>query len=271
MLHYCWSATKSITSALIGIAIDQGKINSLNEQLLSFFPEYDDIANIDGRKESITFENVLTMSAGFDWDVETSTLKMIQSRDWIKYVLDLPMSDVPGTKYVYNNGGSHLLSGIITNQTGQSAEEFAEENLFSKIGVTKWEWKTDPNGLTNTDGMYGGLYLHPVNMAMFGYLCLKNGVLNGEQVISEDWVKISTSKHIERNDPNNGEFIGYYGYQWLFFKDGNTYFAAGKAGQFIFVMPGLNMVVVMTAENFEDVVPGFDILNNIVDALVTKS
>jgi CubicO group peptidase (beta-lactamase class C family) len=281
MRHRLFSVTKSFSSALIGIAIEQGYIDGVNKNLLSFFPEYDDIENLDARKESITLENVLTMTPGFKWDdsplfdkcgdlnPESDTAKMSESSDWIKYVLDLPMRDDPSTEFLYNNGGSHLLSGILTNKTGQSAEEYASENLFSALGITNWEWEKDPNDLTNTEG---GLFLHPVNMAMFGYLFLKNGFLNEEQVISEDWVKESTSRHIEIRDPDSGEVGEYYGYQWWFFKDGNTYSARGLLGQFIFVIPGLNMVIVTTAENFEDpLVSAADILTNIVDALVVKN
>jgi CubicO group peptidase (beta-lactamase class C family) len=253
MRHSCFSATKSLTSALIGIVIDQGKLNGVDEKLLSFFPEYDDVANLDARKESITLKNVLTMSAGFTWDEwstpygssENDSDKMRQSSDWIKYVLDLPISDNPGTKFVYNTGCTLLLSGIIANKTGQSAEEFAKENLLNALGITNWEWLTGPNEITNTGW---GLFLHPVNMAMFGYLYLKNGLLNGEQVVSEDWVNESTSNHI---DP--------YGYQWWMMPNAlvevypeaeSAYYAVGYGGQYIFVLPNLNMVVVFTAENY---------------------
>jgi CubicO group peptidase (beta-lactamase class C family) len=284
MRHPLFSVSKSFSSALIGIAIEQGYINSVDDNLLSFFPEYDDIENLDERKESINLGNVLTMSAGFQWyddpyldkcgnpNPESDTVKMVGSSDWIKYVLDLPMSDDPGTKYLYNNGGSHLLSGILTNKTGQSAEDYAEENLFNALGITNWEWKKDPNGLTNTEGAYGGLLIHPVNMAMFGYLYFKNGLFDSKQIVPENWVKESTSAHIERRDPDSDEIMGYYGYQWWINSNKTVYFASGLAGQFIFVIPGINMVVVMTAENFEDPFgPETDILTNIVDALVTKS
>ena len=205
MLHYCFSATKSVISALIGIAIDQGKVGGLEEKLLSFFPEYDDISNLDERKESITLEHVLTMSSGFTWTPMDSEEDMAKSSDWINYVLDLPMSDEPGTQFVYNSGGSHLLSGIITNKTGQSAEEFAEENLFNKLGINNWEWESDPRGIT-IGGW--GLELYPVDMAMFGYLYLKNGSLNGKQIVPEDWVEESTIRHMPS-----------YGYQWWRFFD----------------------------------------------------
>lgn len=273
MRHYCFSTTKSVTSALIGIAIDQGKIDGVNGKLLGFFPEYDDIMNIDERKESITLENLLTMSSGFAWDeISTPYLdifgklnpqndanKMIQSSDWIKYMLDLPMSDDPGVKFVYSTGGTMLLSGIIKNKTGQSAEEFAEENLFAVLGITSWEWETGPNGISDTGGGRGGLYLHPVNMALFGYLYLKEGWLNGERVISESWVEESTAKHTVVKNPYSGTDWSDYGYQWWrctddsvegYLKTNDMFYAFGYGGQFIFVIPHLNMVVVITAENF---------------------
>jgi CubicO group peptidase (beta-lactamase class C family) len=251
MRHYCNSVTKSFTSALIGIAVDQGWINDLDEKLLSFFPEYDDIANLDAKKESITLKNVLTMTSGFKWNEfdlpygnpENAANKMTGTSDWIKYMLDLTMDNDtdPGTKFTYNSGNTQLLSGIILNKTGQSAEEFAKDNLFNALGITSWEWQTGPNEITNTGW---GLSLHPVNMAMFGYLYLKNGLLNSEQVVSEDWIAESTSKHTD-----------YYGYQWYVEENeaypeaGGMYNAFGAGGQFIFVLPNLNMVVVFTAEH----------------------
>ena len=261
MLHPCFSATKSFTSALIGIAIEQGYISGVDEKLLSFFPEYDDIENLDERKESITLENVLTMTAGFRWD-ETSTpiydiegnpnlendlVKMGESDDWIKHMLNLPMSDDPGTQWNYNSGGSHLLSGIVQKVTNQSLEDFAEDNLFSPLGITNWEWESDPNGIT-TGGW--GLSLHPVDMAMFGYLFLKSGLLNGEQILPEHWVNLSTAKHIEIIDIESGSHNSDYGYQWWrILTSQNIYFALGNGGQFIAILPDRNIVVVMTADN----------------------
>lgn len=267
MLHPCFSATKSITSALIGIAINQGHIAGVDENLLGFFPEYNDIQNRDARKESITLEQVLTMSPGFTWDEmsipyvdfygnpnpENDAMKMHQSSDWIKHVLDLPMSDDPGTECVYNSGATTLLSGIITNTTGQSAEDFAEENLFTPLGITDWDWETGPNGITNTGW---GLFLHPVDMAMFGYLYLNNGLLNGEQIVPEDWVEESTAQHIVYVDSVSGADAAQYGYQWWEFLDdlvegfvesNDLYYAFGFGGQFIFVVPHLDMVVATTA------------------------
>jgi CubicO group peptidase (beta-lactamase class C family) len=255
MLHHVWSITKSVTSALIGIAIDQGLIDSVDEKLLSFFPEYDDIQNLDERKESITLEHVLTMTVGFDWKEIRDVLKMSLSGDYMKYTLDLPITDDPGTKMLMNYATAMLLSGIIANTTGQSTEEFAEENLFEPLGITHWEWDVEPNDLTDTGG---GLVLHPVNMVMFGYLFLKNGLLNGEQIVSENWVRESTAVHMTNyQDTVTGEFRDY-GYLWWrhpdervdnYLETNDLFFTRGAHGQRVFVIPHLNMVVGITADN----------------------
>lgn len=251
MRHFCASVTKVFTSALIGIAIEQGYIDGVDEKLLSFFPEYDDIANLDERKKSITIRHLLTMSSGFLWNSENNSEEMFESNDWIKYILDRPMSDDPGTKWNYNSGCSHLLSAILTKQTGQSTEEFARENLFKPLGITNWLWLSSPDGIT-TGGW--GLDLHPVNMAIFGYLYLKNGLFNGRQVVSEEWIQESTAKHIEVIDPDTGIHGTDYGYQWfrmLPIVDFRMFDARGGGGQSIAILPDHNMVVVMTAENME--------------------
>ena len=135
---------------------------------------------MDEKKQSITLENVLTMTTGLKWN-EVSTpytigifpnfindmIRMLFSRDYIKYVLDRPMASDSGTEWLYNSGSLDLLSGIITNTTGQSAEEFAAEKLFHPMGITDWEWVKGPNEISETGA---GLFLHPADMAMFGYV-----------------------------------------------------------------------------------------------------
>jgi CubicO group peptidase (beta-lactamase class C family) len=211
------------------------------------------------------------MSAGFVWDEiftpyydssgepnpENSAVSMYLSDDRIKHVLDLPMSDDPGTKFVYSTGSAMLLSGILSNTTGQSAEGFAEENLFCSLGITDWEWSTSPNGISDTGA---GLALHPVDMAMFGYLYLNNGLFEGERIVPEEWVAESSAKHITFKEPTTGDDFSDYGYQWWRFTDASVegsveindiFYASGYGGQFVFVIPHLNMVVASTAANFE--------------------
>ena len=153
-IHNVYSVTKSISSALTGIAIDKGYIDNVNHNLLSFFPEYTAFDNWDPGKEDITLENVLTMSSGFEWDewrygYEDSrniNYQMSVSDDMMKFVLYQPMSTTPGEIFHYTSGGSTLLSGIINNTTGVSVEEFANQFLFTPLGITNWEWWKGADG-----------------------------------------------------------------------------------------------------------------------------
>jgi len=158
-LHECYSVTKSVTSALIGIAIRKGLIENVDLKLIDIFTEYDELENMNEKKASITLENVLTMTVGYrwnelsvpyknddgSWNIENDIVKMhIAANDFIKYVLDLPLLNNPGEKFTYNSGCSILLSGIIEKKTGQSAEKFAAENLFQPLGIKKWRWSKSP-------------------------------------------------------------------------------------------------------------------------------
>ena len=269
--HSCFSVTKSVTSALIGILLDRGEIPGLDENLLSFFPGYQNIKNMDARKEAITLEHVLTMTAGFSWN-EVSTpyffgifpnlkndmTRMLFSRDYIKYVLDKSMAADPGTVWTYNSGSLDLLSGIITDATGQTAEDFAAENLFHPMGITDWKWNKGSQGISETGA---GLSLHPVDMAMFGYLFLKKGRLQGKQIVPEEWVAVSTAQHVAELKINDQAVNLHYGYLWWIMPVNATiggslqldeiYCALGYGGQCIFVIPPLDMVVVSTASNFD--------------------
>ena len=285
-LHEIQSATKSFISALIGIAIDKGNIKGLQEKLLDFFPEYKSVAHFDERKKAITLENVLTMSAGFEWNEvgtpyfdksgnlnpDNDAVKAIQSSDCIKHMLDLKIINTPGSVFAYNTGESLLLSGIIQNTTGQSAEEFARKNLFEPLGIKEWKWRTYSNSISDTGG---GLKLRPVDMALFGYLYLKNGKIFDRQIISKEWIEKSTAYYIDG-------FINGYGYHWwrsttlslkedsFGFQDNNIYFASGAFGQLIFVLPEHNMVVAMTAKNAVVTSEPFDILKKYIIPALRK-
>ncbi len=264
MLHPMYSATKSVTSALIGIAIAQGRIKGVDQRVLGFFPEYTSIDNLDSNKQSLTLHHLLTMSAGFPWNEGSvpilnpdgtsnplnSVHRMACSGDWVKHVLDLPIVSTPGTAWVYNSGVSHVLSGILKNTTGLSAEAFAADNLFKPLGITTWQWTADPNGLSNTGGAKGGLFLRPVDMALFGCLYLRKGAFNGCRIIPAQWIVDSTARHMEG-------FAADYGYQWwvrsdLYLESAeplSLFYAYGFGGQFIFVVPAMDMVVVTTGQN----------------------
>lgn len=252
-----YSVTKSVTSALVGIARGQGKMPSLHSNLLELFPQYPDIANLDARKKQITLEHVLSMTAGFKWNQFTrennSARKMLTSPDGIKYVLDSPMSHKPGEQFVYNDGCSILLSGILKRSTGQAVDEYANKYLFQPIGINNWNWYIINNEVMETAR---GLSMSRRDMARFGVLYLNGGRWQSKQIVPEEWIKESTSVHVIVKGDN---FPYDYGYQWLRLQDQNptaamlevndAYFAWGHGGQFIFVAPHLSMVVVSTASN----------------------
>ncbi len=256
-----YSATKSVTSAAIGIALEDGEIDSLDTPLLSFFPQYATINNDSEWKQAITVEDILKMSAGLSWDELSSNYGseqndatlLVRSSDWTKYMLDKEVVFEPGTQFVYSSGETMLLSGIIQTATGQTAEDYTAEHLLTPLGITDWLWESGNDGLTNTGW---GLHLRPSDMLKFGRLYLNNGAWEGEQIISEGWIQQSTQTQIGVGD----DFA--YGYQWWRFDDSNQivadletndlYFAWGYGGQFIFVVPHLEMVIVTTAANFED-------------------
>lgn len=246
------SATKSITSALIGIAIDKGYIESIDQKVSDFLPELlkDDI---ESDKLTWTIEHLLTMSVGSQWDEFSgeSFWDMIGSNDWIDYTISQPLTEHPGQKFNYNSGSSHLLSVIIERATGMSTKEFANENLFSQIGigtgVFDYYWLTDPEGYYRGGH---GIDIKPIDLIKFGYLFLNGGRWDGNQVISREWVELSTSFHINTNLSDVG--LGEYGFQWWvdeFEWNGQSipyYYAGGARGQHLYVIPTFDFIVQFT-------------------------
>ncbi|MFW9886824.1 MAG: serine hydrolase domain-containing protein [Candidatus Thorarchaeota archaeon] len=242
--HIIYSCTKSVTSALIGIALDKGHIDNTSQLLVDFFPDVY-IDNLDSRKESITLEDILTMTSGLEWDEErydepNDYFGMTDSDNWVQYVLNKTMVADPGTTFYYNTGGSHLLSAIINRTTGMSTLDFAIEYLFEPLGITAHPWPVDPQGIH-----FGGsaLALRPRDMAKFGYLYLNNGMWDGEQIVSSDWVATSTNEHVTIY----GGTLSY-GYQWWINSPSDYYCARGYQGQYIFVVPDEDLVVVFSSD-----------------------
>ncbi|GAB5527253.1 MAG: serine hydrolase [Roseivirga sp.] len=248
-LHFQYSVTKSISSLLIGIALDKGHLSSVDKKLYELFPEYaGDIANWNDQKAAISLENVLTMSAGYQWDEWTYTYtdtrndanKLIRSEDLMKFVLDLPVVHEPGSRFTYNSGCSMLLSGIIQNSTGISLEAFARQNLFDKLGTEAWLWEQGKDGIFNSGW---GLHLKPADMLKIGKLVRDGGVWNGQRIVSEAWLTASQTNHISN-----------YGYQWWL--STGFFSARGWGGQVIAIVPSDDLVVVTTAGNFSGGNPG---------------
>jgi CubicO group peptidase (beta-lactamase class C family) len=256
--HDLMSASKSVTSILVGMARDQGKIESVDCRLLAFFPSYRDI-DWGGLKKEIRLKHVLTMSAGLAWNawqcaggdrLETTT-EMIRSPDWIKFVLARKAVDPPGTRFLYNNGLTLLLGAIIKNTTALSADDFAAEQLFRPLGITDFSWQKNADGTVNTAW---GLRLRPRDMAKIGYLMLKDGTYKGQPIVSSAWVRESTTSRFTKDILLGGG----YGYQWwrgetlINEKRVDLFYAAGKGGQNIFVVPTLELVVVITSKTSND-------------------
>lgn len=239
--HIIHSCTKSIVSILIGIAIEQGYIDRVDQPVLEILPARS-ITNADTWKESMTLEHLLTMTSGLEcrdsylyrW---RGMRQMRASADWVQFMLDLPMAEAPGTRFEYCNGASFLLSAILQETTGASALEFAQENLFGPLGISDVEWPANPQGINIG---WGEMHMRPHDMAKIGYLNLNEGVWDGRQIIPAAWVEASTRKHISATLQDG------YGYQWWITDEG-TYMALGYAGQFIFVVPEKDLVVVFTS------------------------
>jgi CubicO group peptidase (beta-lactamase class C family) len=241
--HYLYSVTKSFTSALIGIALNQSLITNTSKTMISFFPDRE-IANSNGSKNKVTVEDLLMMRSGMKWD-ETSAgydtpendIYHINHGDGLQYCLDLPMIAEPGEQWYYNTGSSHILSGIIRQTSGTSTLDFAKTYLFGPIGVENVIWSADLGG-TQKGGF--DLQLTPRDMARFGYLYLNKGRWEDTQVIPEEWVELSTSTQTQLNNE-----LGY-GYQWWTLPHLNAYRASGLYGQQIFVAPDEEIIFVLT-------------------------
>ena len=241
--HIIHSCTKSIVSALIGIAIDQRYVEGVDQLVLDLFPGRT-AANLDADKETMTLEDLLTMSSGLE--CRDSYLhswrgldEMRTSDDWVQFMLDLSMAEPPGTRFEYCNGGSFLLSAIIQETTGMSALAFAEENLFGPPNITDGYWPANPEGITIG---WGDMHMRPHDMAKIGYLYLSGGQWDGQQIVPAAWVEASTQAHIAA-----GTLSDSYGYQW-WVDDGGYHMAIGYQGQFIYIVPEKDMVVVFTGK-----------------------
>ncbi|MFW9919124.1 MAG: serine hydrolase domain-containing protein [Candidatus Thorarchaeota archaeon] len=248
--HDMHSVSKSFTSTLIGIALQQGFIGSVNEHLLDFFPEYTP-ANPDLRKSDITIEHLLTMSAGFEWDESSLPFTdpevndlggMMVSSDVVQYVLDKPMIHDPGEVFLYSGGVSTLLGAIIQQIPGYTTDSFAEEFLFEPLGFGSTTWYLFPGGWYNSQG---GFRANTHDMAKLGFLYLNNGTWNGTQILSSSYVSNATTPHFtDLYFPP--EYAGY-GWQWWLAPDMETFMACGRMGQKIIVSRELDLVVVFTA------------------------
>ncbi len=255
-LHTLQSVTKSITSAALGIAIDDGLIDGVDVPVLQYFDDYEHDVS-DPRKRAINLENLLTMRSGIEWHTEGGYGSGVHSTDfleaadaWIQFVLDQPMDADPGTVFEYNDGVSVLIGKIIWAATGQRADRWVAERLFAPIGIADYYWKITPDGEADTEG---GLYLSAHDLARIGYLFLRGGEWDGQQIISKQWVAASTTPVVLDVAPDNDRIDVGYGYQWWVpDHDGQrpiVYAGNGYGGQFLLVVPDYDIVAVFNGWN----------------------
>lgn len=240
--HIVHSCTKSVVATLVGMAVDGGILGGIDVPVVEILA---DIApdDLDDNKAAMTVEDLLTMSTGmqcrdsylYEWQ---GLIEMTASDNWTAHVLALPMIQPPGTAFEYCNGSSFLLSAILSATTGKSASEYAAEALFGPLGITDFEWPADPDGVTIG---WGELLLHPVDMAKIGYLYLRDGEWENQQLVPASWVEDATRAQIDA-----GTLAAAYGYQW-WISDAGYAMALGFGGQYIIVDPDHDLVVAFTS------------------------
>jgi CubicO group peptidase (beta-lactamase class C family) len=264
--HNLASVTKSFTSALVGIAIDQGLIGGVGDKVFSFFPQYTSLQG-DG-KDQLTLDHLLTMRSGLEWnesevpydDARNDLIRLFRVQDPIAYILSKPLVANPGQDWYYSGGNTNLLGEVIRSSTGQRMDTFAEQYLFAPLGITNYQWDH-----INAETIHasGNLQLRPRDMAKFGLLYLNGGVWNGQRIVSQEWVEASTRPHAALSG-------GGYGYQWWLrsydygSESAPCFFAAGWGGQRIHVFPALDMVVVFTGGNYISEDPAGEIIASFI-------
>jgi CubicO group peptidase (beta-lactamase class C family) len=252
--HNVMSVSKSFLSAITGLALQQGYIDSLEEKMLDYFPEYI-YPDMDNRKHAITIRHLLTMHMGIANEADNSYgvyWEIYNSGNWIKTTIEYPLKYAPGERMSYNTFQTHLLSAIIAKATGKSTLEFARQYLFNPMGITVDAWEKDPQGY-----YFGGNAMHftPREMAVLGYLYLNDGILNNVRIVPREWVHLTTTAFTNWQNREWGAWKDYnYGYLWWLGKINNDrlFMAYGYGGQFVINFPDLNLIVVATAKNLVD-------------------
>lgn len=240
------SVTKTVTSLLLGLALDKGYIEDIYDPISKYltgivtFPDED--------KANITIKQMLTMTFGHAWNgtkPESLYSTWASTDDHLQYIIDLPLSWPPGTVFNYSDGASHLLSVIITEATGTNTFDFALQYLFQPLGIVDAVWPADDKGYPNGAA---SLKISPHDMVKIGNLILNGGFYNGTQLVSESWIEAMTTPQINTN--NDVWYGPEYGYQlWINTTVTHTcYFAMGWGGQFIFMVPDHNLVVTASCQ-----------------------
>ncbi|MBB4566493.1 serine hydrolase domain-containing protein [Rhizobium leucaenae] len=252
--HDLRSITKSITSMLVGIAVENGWIADLDVPVFSFFPDHSDLRTPE--KDRITLRHLLTMSAGFAWSEDlpysnpaNSERRMMEAADLHRYVLEQPIARPAGVAYNYNGGLTALLGAILHRASGRPPDQLAKEYLFDPLGIDDVEWVYYPDGTANVTS---GLRMRPRDVAKIGQLVLNKGAWNNIRILSSAWIDLATSPQIQ------GEGLYFYGFQWWLGRSlidrqeiGWTA-AVGWGGQRLYVIPSLDMTAVVLAGLYDN-------------------
>ena len=247
------SITKSVTSILVGIAIDQGLIAGPDQSLSEFLPAYAAAIQGDGLKAKLKLDHLLSMTSGIEWDEETypygdsrnDATRMERHADPVGFILNRPVVREPGTQFQYSGANPMLLSAILQEASGMNVVSYARQTLFEPLGIDRYGWDSDEDGHTNTDG---GLALRPRDMAKIGLLMLNQGQWEGVQIVSPEWVSASTQAHTTAAPGVQYGYLWWREKQPILLERVKTYFAAGYGGQLISVYPDQDMVVIFTSQ-----------------------
>lgn len=259
------SVTKSFTSGLIGIALHQKIIDGLDSKLKDLLPEYfKNQQHVD--KAEITLRQLLTMQGGYSYH---STRDIFETDDWINNILNYKLEFALGEKFCYAACESHLLSAIIAEKSGLKTEDFAKKYLFDPLKINIGNWVSDPNGINNGNA---GLYMTSRDLLSYGQLYLNHGRYNGKQVIPSDWIAnsiINSNNGLPRCEESNDIPFSGYGYHWWLDSLDNqkAIIASGYGGNFIFILPDLNMTIVTNANTNIGWQNNADNVNKIINLL----
>jgi CubicO group peptidase (beta-lactamase class C family) len=253
-LHNMKSASKSVLSLAVGIAVDRGLIRSVNQPIFDFFPELSDLRSQE--KDRIQLVHVLTMSMGLKWveatpatgDDDNDEARMHMASDQCRYVLGLPVTAPAGQEFFYNTGALALVSAVLRKATGLPLDEFIRVNLFEPLGITHAEWERYKGEVDAG----GGLHLRPRDMAKLGQLVLAGGRWNDRQVASKEWIDISTTAKLKASDNQSYGYLWWLGRARLNGREIQWIGALGRGGQYIRIVPELDLVVAVTGGYYED-------------------